>query len=131
MRIAVPDRPALAGRLTVARLVAVFGAFVLSVAILCAIAVATMVRQADERHALERRAALLSAIAGVRNAGANFAAIEPRHLSYIERVAALKDLRFEAEPRPGTRELQSVIDGNGRIIGWFSWLPDGLLSNAM
>jgi diguanylate cyclase (GGDEF)-like protein len=131
MRIAVPDRPAPPGRRTAARLVALFGAFVLSAALFCAIAGTTMVRQADERQASERRAALLSAIADVRNAGVDFAAIEPPHLSYIERVAGLKDLRFEAEPQPGTRELQSVVDGQGRIIGWFSWLPEGSLSNAM
>jgi diguanylate cyclase (GGDEF)-like protein len=131
MRIAVPDRPAPARRLTTPRLVALFGLFVLSAALFCAIAGVTMVRQADERQALEHRAVLLSAIADVRNAGVNFAAIEPRHLSYIERVAGLKDLRFEVEPEAGPRELQSVVDGHGRIIGWFSWLPDRSLSNAV
>ena len=131
MRIAVLDQPAPTRRLAAPRLVALFGLFVLSAAFFCAIAGYTMVRQADERQALERRAVLLSAIADVRNAGVNFAAIEPRHLSYIERVAGLKDLRFEAEPQPGVRELQSVLDGHGRIIGWFSWLPDRSLSNAM
>src|SRR6185295_7793650 len=131
MRIAVLDQPAPTRRLAAPRLVALLGLFVLSAAFFCAIAGYTMVRQADERQALERRAVLLSAIADVRNTGVNFAAIEPRHLSYIERVAGLKDLRFEAEPVAGDREVQSVLDSQGRIMGWFSWRLEHSLSNAL
>ena len=39
----------------------------------------------------------------------------------LERTAGLKDLRFEAEPAGGSREMQSVVDAQGRIVGWFSW----------
>jgi diguanylate cyclase (GGDEF)-like protein len=49
----------------------------------------------------------------------------------MERTAGLKDLRFESEPVAGDREIQSVLDRHGRIIGWFSWEPDRSMSNAL
>jgi diguanylate cyclase (GGDEF)-like protein len=49
----------------------------------------------------------------------------------MERTAGLKDLRFETEPVKGDRDIQSVLDRQGRIIGWFSWEPDRSLSNAL
>ena len=55
----------------------------------------------------------------------------PRHIKGMERTAGLKDLRFETEPVAGDREIQSVLDGQGRIIGWFSWEPDRSMSNAL
>ena len=131
MRIALPDRPAPARRLTTPRLVALLALLVLSATFFCAIVGYVLVRQADDRQALERRAALLGAIEDIRSAGADFAdARSPPH-PHIERIAGLKDLRFETEPAPDGREIQSVLDGQGRIIGWFSWQPDRSMSNAL
>jgi diguanylate cyclase (GGDEF)-like protein len=139
MSVAVPDRPASARRLATPRLVAVLGLFVLSATFFCAIVGYALVRQADERQGIERRAALLGAIEDIRNAGADFHALDPRHIRNIERTAGLKDLRFETEPESkqefksetGEREIQSVLDRQGRILGWFSWQPDPSMSNAL
>ena len=49
----------------------------------------------------------------------------------MERTAGLKDLRFETEPRGADREVQSVLDRQGRIVGWFTWEPDRSMSNAL
>src|SRR5581483_1160988 len=35
------------------------------------------------------------------------------------------------EPAAEGREIQSVLDGQGRIVGWFSWEPDHSMSNAL
>ena len=72
-----------------------------------------------------------TAIEDIRNAGGNFTRLEPRQFKYIERTAALKDLRFETEPVEDDREVQSVLDAQGRILGWFSWEPDHAMSNAL
>jgi diguanylate cyclase (GGDEF)-like protein len=126
MSIAAPVR-----RMWTPRLVAALALFAVTAAIFCAVASTVLVRQADDRQGLERRAALLGAIEDIRNSGADFTALDPRHVANIERTAGLKGLRFEIEPVAGDREIQSVIDGKGRITGWFSWETDHAMSNAL
>ncbi len=105
--------------------------FVLSATFFCAIVGYALVRQADDRQGLERRAALLGAIEDIRSSGADFSTLDARHIKGMERTAGLKDLRFETEPVAGDREIQSVLNRHGRIIGWFSWEPDRSMSNAL
>ena len=58
---------------------------------------------------------------GERQAG-NFDAAE---LALIGRSSGLHDLRFDAELTANRgREVQSVHDAQGRIVGWFNWAPD-------
>ncbi len=53
-------------------------------------------------------------------------------LRLIARRAGLGDLRFDADPTgEGGREVQSLHDARGRIVGWFSWVTDGALVGAM
>ncbi len=99
--------------------------------VLLAIVGYALVGQADDRQSQERRAALLGAIEDIRGSGADFSALDARHIKGMERTAGLKDLRFETEPAAGDREIQSVLSRNGRIIGWFSWEPDRSMSNAL
>ena len=59
---------------------------------------------------MERRAALLGAIEDIRGSGADFSALDARHIKGMERTAGLKDLRFETEPIAGDREKPVEID---------------------
>ena len=44
----------------------------------------------------------------------------------------MPDLRFGTDPAADSgREVQSVQDAHGRIVGWFSWTPDRALIRAM
>ena len=53
-------------------------------------------------------------------------------LRRIARRAGLGDLRFDADPAGQSgRQVQSLHDPRGRIIGWFSWDADGALVDAM
>ena len=131
MRAALTDQSAPKGRLWTPRLVATLAFFVLTATFFSAIVGYALVHQADERQGLERRAALLGAIEDIRNSGADFAALDPRHIKGMERTAGLRNLRFETEPVAGDREVQSVLDGRGRIIGWFSWEREQSMSNAL
>ena len=135
MSVAVSHRPARARRLATPRLMAALALFVLSATLFCAVVGYVLVRQAEDRQGLERRAALLGAIEDIRRSGADFSALDPRQILGMERTAGLKGLRFETEPdtdgATGERELQSVLDRNGRIAGWFSWQPDRSMSNAL
>jgi diguanylate cyclase (GGDEF)-like protein len=126
MSFAAPAR-----RLWTPRLVATLALFVVSATFFSVIVGYALVSQADDRQSLERRAALLGAIDDIRGSGADFSALDARHIKGIERTAGLKDLRFETEPVAGDREIQSVLSRNGRIIGWFSWEPDRSMSNAL
>jgi diguanylate cyclase (GGDEF)-like protein len=135
MSAAETDEPPPGRRLWTPRLVGTLALFVLGVTFFCAVVGIALVRQADESQGLERRAALLGAIEDIRSSGADFAALDARHVKGMERTAGLKDLRFETEPQSGGdgggREVQSVVDGRGRIIGWFSWESDHAMSNAL
>jgi diguanylate cyclase (GGDEF)-like protein len=126
MSIEAPGR-----RLGTSRLVATLALFVLSATFVCAIVGYALVRQADDRQGVERRASLLGAIEDIRNSGADFSALDARHIKGMERTAGLTDLRFETEPVAGDREIQSVLNSHGRIIGWFSWRPEHSMSNAL
>ncbi|AMN42525.1 putative bifunctional diguanylate cyclase/phosphodiesterase [Rhodoplanes sp. Z2-YC6860] len=131
MSIALPARPAPGRRLWTPRLVATLALFVVSAAFFCGIVGNALVHQADEQQGVERRGALLGAIEDLRNSGADFYKLDPRRIQAIERTAGLKDLRFENEPVEDEREVQSVLDAHGRIVGWFSWVPNNTMSDAL
>ena len=50
----------------------------------------------------------------------NLAGVEPGLIPVLERMSGLKGLGFDAEPADDDRAVQSMIDRNGRIVGWFS-----------
>ncbi len=39
----------------------------------------------------------------------------------VEQSARLRRLKFETDPSPNARELQPVLDAQGRIAGFFTW----------
>ena len=113
------------------RLTAALALFAVSAAVFCALAGYALVRQADERQATERRVALQGALANVRQAGVELTKLDPEVIRALERTAGLKDLRFETEPAGDDREIQSVLDSQGRIVGWFSWQTDRSMASAL
>ncbi len=118
-------------RLFTPRLIATLALFVVSATTFCTIVGYVLVRQADDRQALERRGALTGAMQEIRASGADFSRLDPKLIRSLERTAGLKDLRFETEPAAGRREMQSVLDGQGRIVGWFSWEADRSMAAAL
>ena len=118
-------------RLLTPRLIATLALFVVCATTFCTIVGYVLVRQADDRQALERRGALTGAVQEIRTSGADFARLDGRLIRGLERTAGLKDLRFETEPAAGRREMLSVLDGQGRIVGWFSWEADRSMAAAL
>ena len=88
-----------------------------------------LINDAQSRHALEHRAALHAALAMIRPADGQKQPFDRATLSQLERLAAVRDLRFEREPASG-RELQSVVNPQGRIDGWLSWQAPRLLAQT-
>jgi diguanylate cyclase (GGDEF)-like protein len=130
--IALPP-PAVAPprRLIAPRLTATLALFVIAATLFCTIAGYVLVRQADDRQALERRGALLAALQEIRASGAQLSRPDRKLIHTMERTAGLRDLRFEAEPAADGREIQPLLDTQGRIIGWFSWEAERSMAAAL
>ena len=80
-----------------------------------------LARQSDERLWAEQRAALRNATAEFRNLFGKADAIDPRFVRMLEQSVGLKDLKFEIDPGASERELQPVMDAQGRIAGFLTW----------
>jgi diguanylate cyclase (GGDEF)-like protein len=131
MSFAALSLPAPRRRVVTPRLIATLALFVISITLFCAIVSYILVRQADDRQAVERRGALLGAVHDIRASGADVARLDAGLIRGLERTAGLNDLRFETEPAGGSREIQSVLDAHGRIVGWFSWKPERSMAAAL
>src|SRR5665647_25729 len=78
-------------------------------------------RQSDERLWSEQRASLRNAIAEFRAVFGSSGEFDPRFVRMVEQSTGLASLKFETEPELDRREMQPVIDGQGRIAGFFTW----------
>ena len=114
------------------RLVLFAPALLSGAVILCA-AIGFAVTQLSASHiAAQEHAALQRALDAFQGATGDVQDINDTELRLIEHSAGLKDLRFDVGPaNEAGREMQSLHDARGRIIGWFSWVADNALAHAM
>jgi diguanylate cyclase (GGDEF)-like protein len=97
-------------------LVAAFGA-----TLVCAGIGDVLARRSDEHRLAEQRAAVRNTVAEFRVLFAQPGEVDPRFVRMIAHSTGLQSLKFETDPVPGQREMQPVLDGNGRIAGFFTW----------
>lgn len=90
-----------------------------------------LARQSDERLWTAQRASLSNAIGEFRNLFGKSDHLDPRFLRIAEQSAGLKDLKFETDPAPGGREMQPVMDAQGRIAGFLTWAKTHPMTDAM
>ena len=90
-----------------------------------------LARRTDEYRMQEKRQALRDAISEFRAVFGPSGEVDPRFVRMIERSVGIKGLTFEADPQPSTRELQPVIDAQGRIVGFFSFVPEHAATRAV
>ncbi len=121
-----PGRPhrKLAAEPAVLRLIAPLAFLVLAAIVACTGLAWVLARQADDYLEAEHRRALAGAVQALQAVSPDLAKVEPALITLLERASGLKALKFEREPAARGRELQSMLDRNGRIIGWFSWEPE-------
>ncbi len=91
----------------------------------CAAAGLVVTQRTDRRMAVERLAALGQALDELRIVFGAADRFDAGQLQILADRAGLDDLRFDADlTADSSREVQSVHDGDGGILGWFSWKPD-------
>jgi diguanylate cyclase (GGDEF)-like protein len=121
-----PARPArvVRGEPVVLRIIAPLALVLMAALIVCAGLGYVLASQSDDAVEAERRRSLTAMIETLQRVSPGFVDVDPKLIADIERASGLNDLRFEAEPAAGNRDMQSVLDSNGRILGWFSWEPE-------
>jgi diguanylate cyclase (GGDEF)-like protein len=98
----------------------------------CTLAGFVVTLHEDQRLAAERHTALERALDEVHGAFGDTGRFDDAKLPVIARLADLKDLRFDSdETGVAGREVQSLHNDAGRILGWLSWAPDRALIRAM
>ena len=89
-------------------------------------------QRTDSRLAAEQHAALQATLDELHAVFGDADRFDAGQLSLIARRAGLHDLRFEADLAADRgREVQSLHDAQGRIVGWFSWTPDRAFIDTM
>ncbi len=115
-----------ASRLIVVLALLAMGATALSVGVGYEVA-----RRNDEHLAVDQRASLRNAVSEFRALFGQSGPLDPRFVRMVEQSTGLKDLKFETEPEANKRELQPVIDAQGRIAGFFTWDKTHPATDAM
>jgi len=90
-----------------------------------------LARQSDARLWSEQRASLRSAIADFRTLFGRPDGVDPRFVHMVGQSTGLKGLKFEADPAVGEREMQPVINEQGRIAGFLTWDKTYPMTQAM
>ena len=127
---AVPPSLALRGVLRlVSRTVPSFALGLLAAMIVGALVFYGHARLGDDRIEAERRSALRTGVEKfhlVQDGGD----VDRASLHLLEQFSGVKRLKWETELEPGHGEVQSILDGNGRILGWLSWDAERPMTNA-
>ena len=116
----------------IARIATILLPLLALVLIACSIAALSATRQDDARRAAQQYEALQAALGEPQAAGTDSGRFDSSGIALIARRSGLDDLRLDADLTSDRgRQVQSLHDAQGRIIGWLSWAPDRALSGAM
>jgi len=103
------------------RFIAPLALLVVAATIVCAALGLVLASQADDNLEGANRKSLRGAIEALRVLSPDVSRLDPALIRALERASGLKDLRFDLDPPGKGREMQSLLDEKGRIVGWFSW----------
>ncbi len=107
--------------LSASQFVVVLAMLALGAAFLCGAIGFGLANQSDERLWAEQRASLRNAVVEFRNLFDKSDAVDPRFIRMVEQSVGVNGLKFENDPPPSEREMQPVIDAQGRIAGFLTW----------
>ncbi|MGE0035624.1 MAG: putative bifunctional diguanylate cyclase/phosphodiesterase [Xanthobacteraceae bacterium] len=113
-----PVRPAAGLRVIAALALVLVMAF-----LICAALGLVFAGRADDRLEAEQRQSLTRAVGAHLFLSPGLSPADQTLISTLGLAAGVNDLRLEAGPAAGERVVQSALDRNGRIVGWFNWEP--------
>ena len=117
--------------LSASRLIVMLAAIAMGTTLACGGIGYPLARQSDAQRAFEQREALRDAISEFRALFGQSGEVDPRFVRMIEQSVGLKGLKFETEPDADGREMQPVIDAQGRIVGFFTFTAEHPMTQAM
>lgn len=91
----------------------------------------SLARQSDARLLVAQHAALANTINTFHDLVGRSDKIDPRFLHIAEQTAGIRGLKFEADPTQDDREIQPVMDSQGRIAGFLTWEKAHPMGDAM
>ncbi|MCC6891160.1 MAG: bifunctional diguanylate cyclase/phosphodiesterase [Hyphomicrobiales bacterium] len=109
------------GEAALVRLLSPLALMLVAATLLCWVLGFVLARQADDRVESRNRQALRGAVEALQAAAPDLADVDPKLVRIIENASGLKGLRLVEEPPTQGREVQSLLDAKGRIVGWFTW----------
>jgi len=112
------------GGLAVPRLIGSLALLAVTATVACAALGLMLAGQADDQLEGTHRKALRGAIETLQVVSPDRSTLEPAVIRALARSSGLKDLRFDGDPPQTGRAVQSLLDDNGRIVGWFSWVAE-------
>jgi len=109
------------GEPAIVKLIAPLAMVIVAATVLCCVFGLVLARQADDYFESAHRQALRGAIEALQAVSPDLVEVDPRLMRILERASGLKGLRLQDDPPAQARDVQSLIDSNGRIVGWFTW----------
>jgi diguanylate cyclase (GGDEF)-like protein len=116
--------PATGRQSTILRIVVPLAIILVAATIACLGLGFVVARQADDRVEAGHRQALRGAVEALQVVAPDLSGNDPRLIRILEEASELKGLRFDDDPPDGEREAQTLLDRNGRIVGWLNWDPE-------
>jgi diguanylate cyclase (GGDEF)-like protein len=108
---------------SILRIVVPLAVVLVAVTIACLGLGFVVARQADDRVEDGHRQALRGAVEALQAVAPDLSGDDPRLMRILEEASGLKGLRFDDGLPDGDREVQTLLDRNGRIVGWLNWSP--------
>ena len=121
MPAAVVPRAQAVRKFSASKLIAVLAVLAVGATALSAGIGYNVARRSDENLWSDQRASLRNAVAEFRSLFGQSGQLDPRFIRMIEQSTGLQNLKFDNEPEGDRREMQPVLDGLGRIAGFFTW----------
>ena len=121
MSSAIAPRAQAVRKFSASKLIVVLAMLAVGAAALSAGVGYDVARRSDENLWSDQRASLRNAVAEFRSLFGQSGQLDPRFIRMIEQSTGLQNLKFDNEPEGDRREMQPVLDGLGRIAGFFTW----------
>jgi len=119
------------GETTILRIVVLLALFLVAATIACLWLGFVVAQEADDHAETLHHQALHGAVEALQAVAPDLSGDDLRLIRILQEASGLKDLRFDDGLPDGDREVQTLLDRNGRIVGWLNWDPQRSATAAM